>query len=77
MFKRLCRYKGFIFFFNVDIFKLGFCFIRMGELLVVGIFILVNLGVGDVEIIIQEYQVGVLIEDELEVVVYGVCQVFI
>ncbi len=75
--KRLRRHKGSIFFFNADISKLGSCPTRMGELLAAGIPILANPGVGDVETIIQEHQVGVLIEDESEAAVHGACQAFI
>jgi glycosyltransferase involved in cell wall biosynthesis len=75
--ERVSNHDGSMFFFNADISKLGSCPTRMGELLGCGVPVLANPGVGDVESIISENNVGVLINNESDEAIANACEAFV
>ena len=73
---RLSNHDGSVFFFTSNISKLGSAPTRMAEILGTGIPILTNTGVGDVDKIVKDNNIGELLDSEKESEIKKACDNF-
>lgn len=65
---KISKHNGSILFYNTDVSRLGSCPTRMGELFAVGVPVLANPGVGDFKNVILKNRLGVIIENDYNLV---------